>query len=54
MVPHHRKKFRTGPIDPQIAENEKIAIIRGLTVVEDFSHYHELQEIGREIYEIRD
>jgi putative methanogenesis marker protein 14 len=50
MVPHHRKKFGQVPIDPQIAENEKIAII-GVDCGEDFSHYHELQEIGREIYE---
>ena len=50
IVPHHRKKFGQVPIDPQIAENEKISII-GVDCGHDFSNYHELQEIGREIYE---
>jgi putative methanogenesis marker protein 14 len=50
VVPHHRKKFGQVPIDPQIAENEKISII-GVDVGDDFSNYHELQEIGREVFE---
>lgn len=50
IVPHHRKKYGQVPIDPQIAENEKIAII-GVDCGHDFSNYHEIQDIGREIFE---
>jgi len=50
IVPHHRKKFGQVPIDPAIAENEKIKII-GVDCGEDFSSYHDLQDIGRDLYE---
>lgn len=50
IVPHHRKKFGQVPIDPQIADNEKITII-GTDCGEYFSHYQELLGIGKEIYQ---
>ncbi|MDD1728988.1 MAG: methanogenesis marker 14 protein, partial [Methanospirillum sp.] len=50
IVPHHRKKYGQVPIDPQIAENEKISII-GVDCGDDFSNYHNLQEIGGELFE---
>lgn len=50
IVPHHRKKFGQVPIDPQIAENEKITII-GTDCGDDYSQYQELSGIGEEIYQ---
>ncbi|MDD1725135.1 MAG: methanogenesis marker 14 protein, partial [Methanospirillum sp.] len=50
VVPHHLKRYGQVPIDPVIADNEKIAII-GVDCGSDFSNYHELEEIGREVYE---
>lgn len=52
VVPHHRKKFGQVPIDPQIAENEKISII-GVDCGDDFSNYQDIRDIGRELYETR-
>ncbi len=49
-VPHHRSKFGQVPIDPKIANNENIAII-GVDCGEDFSHYHEITSLGREVFE---
>ena len=49
-VPHHRSKFGQVPIDPQIANNENIAII-GVDCGEDFSHYHEITRIGKDVFD---
>jgi len=50
IVPHHRKKYGQVPVDPAIAKNENIKII-GVDCGEDFSSYHDLVDIGQEIYE---
>jgi putative methanogenesis marker protein 14 len=50
VVPPDRKKYGQVPVDHKFKENRDLKII-GVDCGENFSHYHELQEIGSELHE---